>query len=361
MSLQHIVVGLSGGVDSAVAAHLLKAAGHKVDAVFMKNWDEDDTDEFCSAAQDLADAEQICDQLKISLRTVNFSSEYWELVFEYFLAEHRASRTPNPDILCNTEIKFKVFLDYAAELGAQQIATGHYARIGDTDIAKTLRTAKDTNKDQTYFLHGLNQRQLKKSIFPLGDLEKTQVRQIAADLNLHIHGKKDSTGICFIGERKFRTFLEQYIDVHPGNIVDTQGNIIGQHQGITFFTIGQRQGLGIGGITSASEDPWYVVDKRIQSNELVVAQGSEHPALYSDGLIIENMHWINENPIDSGTTVHAKIRYRQQPQQCHVTRLNEQQWRLQFDEAQRAITPGQYAVLYATDMCLGGGVISNHV
>ena len=308
MSLRHIVVGLSGGVDSAVAAHLLKAAGHKVDAVFMKNWDEDDTDEYCSAAQDLADAEQICAQLEIPLRSVNFSSEYWDLVFEYFLTEHRAGRTPNPDILCNTEIKFKVFHDYASELGADQIATGHYARIGTANSLNTLRMAKDVDKDQTYFLHGLNQQQLSKSMFPLGDMEKSQVRQIALDLNLHVHDKKDSTGICFIGERKFRSFLQQYIDVNPGNIVDTQGNILGQHQGITFFTIGQRQGLGIGGRASAEAEPWYVVDKRIQSNELVVAQGNNHPALFNEGLMVEDMHWISGIPIDPQTAIQAKIR-----------------------------------------------------
>ena len=358
MSLQHIVVGLSGGVDSAVAAHLLKAAGHKVDAVFMKNWDEDDTDQFCSAAQDLADAEQICEQLNISLRTVNFSSEYWDLVFEYFLAEHRAGRTPNPDILCNTEIKFKVFLDYATELGAERIATGHYAQVNLENNITELCTATDDNKDQTYFLHGLNQQQLASAMFPLGSLEKSQVRQIAADLNLQVHAKKDSTGICFIGERKFRNFLQQYIDVDPGNIVDTQGNMVGQHQGITFFTIGQRQGLGIGGVSAASEEPWYVVEKRIAANELVVAQGSDHPALFSHGLIVENMHWIHSDYQQNLSIGQAKIRYRQSPQSCAITQLDDRQWRLQFNQPQRAVTPGQYAVIYRDNVCLGGGVIN---
>lgn len=360
MSSQHIVVGMSGGVDSAVAAYLLKSQGHRVDAVFMKNWDEDDTDEYCSAAQDLADAEQVCEQLKLSLRTVNFSSEYWDLVFEYFLAEHRAGRTPNPDILCNTEIKFKVFLDYAAELGSDRIATGHYARIKNADGVSQLLTARDANKDQTYFLHGLNQHQLKNTLFPLGDLEKSQVRQLAAELNLHVHTKKDSTGICFIGERKFRTFLEQYIDVQPGDIVDTEGNVMGQHQGITFFTIGQRQGLGIGGVAAAEQEPWYVVDKRIDANELVVAQGSDHPALFNHSMLVENMHWIHLEVADN-TTLQAKIRYRQQPQQCNAKRLDEHHWQLDFVSPQRAVTPGQYAVLYDDNICLGGGVISRRI
>ena len=359
MSFQHIVVGLSGGVDSAVAAYLLQHEGHKVDAVFMKNWDEDDNKEYCSAAQDLADTQQVCEQLGIPLRSVNFSSEYWDRVFEYFLAEHRAGRTPNPDVLCNTEIKFKVFLDFATELGAECIATGHYASTSHEKGMTSLLTAKDANKDQTYFLHGLNQYQLSNVQFPLGDLKKSQVRQLAADLNLPVHNKKDSTGICFIGERKFRTFLEQYIDVQPGNIVDLQGTIVGQHQGITFYTIGQRQGLGIGGMATANEEPWYVIEKRIATNELVVAQGSDHPQLYNQALIVENMHWIRQNAPSLTTDLQAKIRYRQKPQSCNARQLNDQQWLLQFDQPQRAVTPGQYAVLYKDNVCLGGGVISH--
>ena len=266
MSLQHIVVGLSGGVDSAIAAYLLKKEGHKVDAIFMKNWEEDDSQEYCSVAQDLEDAEHVCEKLDIPLRTVNFSSEYWDYVFEYFLAEHRAGRTPNPDILCNTEIKFKAFLDYATELGAEKIATGHYARLADRDNAHHLITAKDTNKDQSYFLHGLNQQQLDKSLFPLGELDKSAVRQLAQELGLNIHDKKDGTGICFIGERKFRNFLENYLDNNQGDMIDTEGNILGKHQGVAFYTIGQRQGLGVGGIADATEDPWYVVDKDLERN-----------------------------------------------------------------------------------------------
>ncbi len=359
MTLQHIVVGLSGGVDSAIAAHLLKSAGHSVDAVFMKNWDEDDSEEYCSAAQDLSDAEQVCEKLHIPLRTVNFSSEYWDQVFEYFLAEHRAGRTPNPDILCNTEIKFKVFLEYAEELGAECIATGHYARSTKTDSVTKLITARDTNKDQSYFLHGLNQHQLQNAMFPLGEMQKSQVRQIAEKLGLHVHSKKDSTGICFIGERKFRTFLEQYIEICPGNIVDTEGTIVGQHQGITFYTIGQRQGLGIGGVFSASEEPWYVVEKKIDTNELIVAQGLNNPALFSNGLVVENMHWIHKQYADCIPAIAAKIRHRQQPQQCRAVQLNQHQWQLDFKQPQRAVTPGQYAVLYDGSICLGGGIISH--
>ena len=309
-------------------------------------------------ASDLEDAEKVCEKLDIPLRTVNFSSEYWDYVFEYFLNEHKAGRTPNPDILCNTEIKFKAFLDFATECGAEKIATGHYAR---TDQNNRLLTAIDTNKDQSYFLHGLNEDQLSKSCFPLGDLEKQQVRQIAQDLDLHIHDKKDSTGICFIGERKFKTFLEKYIDINQGNIVDTEGNVLGTHQGITFFTIGQRQGLGIGGLASANDEPWYVIDKNLATNELVVAQGSNHPNLFNNSLMIENMHWINELPKHSLSSIQSKIRYRQPHQDCHAIESNKQQWRLNFKHPQRAVTPGQYAVLYNGEHCLGGGIISQRL
>jgi tRNA-specific 2-thiouridylase len=361
MSLKHIVVGLSGGVDSAVAAHLLKAAGHKVDAIFMKNWEEDDSDEYCSASQDLEDAEKVCEKLNIPLRTVNFSSEYWDWVFEYFLAEHKAGRTPNPDILCNTEIKFKAFLDFATELGAEKVATGHYARCERSGDYYRLLCASDNNKDQSYFLHGLNQQQLSKSLFPLGDISKPQVRLLAEELDLHIHNKKDSTGICFIGERKFRDFLNQYIDNNQGDIVDTKGNTVGSHQGTTFFTIGQRQGLGIGGVATASEQPWYVVDKNLDTNQLIVGQGSDHPALFNNSLIIEKMHWIDQPREQSISPIQAKIRYRQSHQQCHAIELDQGQWQLNFDQPQRAVTPGQYAVLYDNEHCLGGGIISHRI
>lgn len=358
MSNQHIVVGLSGGVDSAVTAYLLKSAGHKVDAVFMKNWDEDDSDEYCSAAQDLEDAERVCEQLSIPLKTVNFSSEYWDLVFEYFLAEHRVGRTPNPDILCNTEIKFKVFLEYALSLGAEKIATGHYACIQNNNARFQLYAAKDESKDQSYFLHGLQQNQLAKTLFPLGDIHKSDVRKIAADNKLHIHTKKDSTGICFIGERKFQTFLKQYLNTESGNIVDMDGNLVGNHQGATLFTIGQRQGLGIGGTAKGSNDPWYVVDKNMQKNEIIVAQGTNHPALYKQSMVVENMHWIDRHYTNSAPSISAKIRYRQVQQNCHATQIDENSWSLQFEQPQRAVTPGQYAVLYDGALCLGGGVIS---
>ena len=361
MTHQHIVVGLSGGVDSAIAAHLLKSQGHKVDAIFMKNWEEDDSDEYCSAATDLEDAEKVCEQLNIPLRTVNFSSEYWDEVFEYFLAEHRSGRTPNPDVLCNTEIKFKAFLDFAMELGADKIATGHYARSTSVRGKYQLLTGADESKDQSYFLHGLNQQQLSLSCFPLGELSKNKVRDMALELGLEIHNKKDSTGICFIGERKFKDFLENYFNNNQGDIIDTEGNILGTHQGITFFTIGQRQGLGIGGITSANDQPWYVVEKDISSNTLIVAQGSDHPSLFNSSLIIDHMHWIDQSHSQTLNNIQAKIRYRQAHQKCSAVALDDEQWRLDFTIPQRAVTPGQYAVLYDGEHCLGGGIISKRI
>ena len=352
----HIIVGLSGGVDSAIAAHLLQEEGHRVDAIFMKNWEEDDTETYCSAEQDLKDAEHICDMLDLPLRTVNFSAEYWDYVFEYFLAEHRAGRTPNPDILCNTEIKFRAFLDYATKLGADKIATGHYARISHDQDGHHLLKAIDSSKDQSYFLHGLNQQQLAKSIFPLGDFTKTQVRTLAQTLELDIHDKKDSTGICFIGERKFKDFLEKYIDVKQGDIVDTEGNLLGVHQGVTFYTIGQRQGLGIGGLADCDDKPWYVVDKVLDQNQLIVAQGNDHPCLFNSSLVIKNMHWIDPS-YDLPDHLSTRIRYRQAPQKCKISLLSDQDYQIDFEIPQRAVTPGQYAVLYDEEVCLGGGII----
>ena len=356
----HIVVGLSGGVDSAVAAHLLKQAGHRVDAIFMKNWEEDDTASYCSAEQDLKDAEHVCHQLDIPLRTVNFSAEYWDYVFEYFLAEHRAGRTPNPDILCNTEIKFKAFLDYATELGAEKIATGHYARIGQDQHHYHLLRAVDESKDQSYFLHGLNQSQLAKAMFPLGELTKTQVRALAEELALNIHNKKDSTGICFIGERKFKDFLENYIDHNQGDIINTEGDLLGHHQGVTFFTIGQRQGLGIGGLKDGQGEAWYVVDKDLEQNQLIVGQGNDHPRLFNSSLVLEKIHWIDTDyPVPEHLT--AQIRYRQTPQPCKIYPISDQYYQIDFDTPQRAVTPGQYAVLYDGAVCLGGGTIDRRL
>jgi len=363
MSLKHIIVAMSGGVDSAVCAYLLKKAGHKVDAIFMKNWEEDDTQEHCAATQDLTDAKHVCEQLNIPLRTVNFSSEYWDHVFEYFLSEHRVGRTPNPDILCNTEIKFKAFLEFSRECGAEFIATGHYARLKHEQNRTRLLMAADKNKDQSYFLHGLNQQQLKQSLFPLGDMVKTQVRDIAQQLGLHIHNKKDSTGICFIGERKFSDFLKNYININQGDIVNTEGVVLGKHDGVNFYTIGQRQGLGIGGLNTSNEQPWYVVDKDLENNQLIVAQGNQHPALFNVSLKIEQMHWIDPSVFDQHRPIQAKIRYRQHPQNCHLRNFNGQpsQLILDFEQPQRAVTPGQYAVLYDQEQCLGGGIISERL
>ena len=358
MSLKHIIVGLSGGVDSAVCAHLLKKAGHKVDAIFMKNWEEDDTQEHCAATQDLADAERVCEQLGISLRTVNFSSEYWDYVFEYFLSEHKAGRTPNPDILCNSEIKFKAFLDFATECGAEQIATGHYARVEQHPNSCRLLMATDKNKDQSYFLHGLNQAQLNQSLFPLGGLVKTQVRDIAQEMNLHIHDKKDSTGICFIGETHFRKFLNRFLPLKKGPILDLNGQEIGEHHGAAYYTLGQRKGLGIGGVKNAGEDPWFVVRKDVAKNIIFVAQGADNPALLERKLYTAGVSWISGEAPQFPLNCNAKIRYRQADQVCTVSEYTNSELKVTFRDEQRSITPGQSIVFYSGDLCLGGGVIS---
>ena len=356
MPKHRIIVGISGGVDSAVAASLLQKAGHEVEGIFMKNWEEDDNEDYCSAAEDLSDAEQICDKLGIMLHTVNFSTEYWDQVFQYFIEEYQVGRTPNPDILCNTEIKFKAFLDHANGMGADYIATGHYARVKHGHNSAALLSAKDHNKDQTYFLHGLNQTQLQSALFPLGDLEKPKVRKLAEQLGLPVFDKKDSTGICFIGERKFRTFLQQYVSGKPGDIVDEEFNVIGQHQGSVYYTIGQRSGLGIGGTAKGSEQPWYVADKDIENNQILAVQGHDHPKLMHQSLSLEKAHWINSSP-KTGHAYAAKIRYRQSAQACTISKTTEDQWQIDFTQPQRAITPGQYAVLYDQEQCLGGGII----
>ena len=352
-----IIVGLSGGVDSSVAAFLLLEKGHEVEALFMKNWDEDDEDEYCSASEDLADAQQVADQLGIKLHTVNFSHEYWEDVFEHFLSEHKKGRTPNPDVLCNQRIKFKAFLDYAKDLGAKKIATGHYARIAEKNGKYLLKAGLDGNKDQSYFLHLLNQEQLSQSLFPLGEIDKQEVRKIAKNNNFLNADKKDSTGICFIGERPFSEFLTTFLPKEKGDIVDQNDTFIKHHDGLPFYTIGQRKGLEIGGGFSNSPEPWFVADKILESNKIVVVQGDD-ALLYHNSLIADDIHWVDSPPIES-FSCSAKIRYRQASQICKVSLNDDQTIKVNFNESQRAITPGQSVVFYDGDVCLGGSVIKS--
>jgi tRNA-specific 2-thiouridylase len=354
--MSHIVVGLSGGVDSAVAALLLRQQGYEVTAVFMKNWDEDDEAGYCPAEQDLADATQICRQLRIDLKTVSFSGEYWNRVFRYFLDEYQAGRTPNPDVICNQEIKFRAFLDYAMDLGADAIATGHYARIARNGDVRLLRGA-DRSKDQTYFLHTLDRSQLQHSMFPIGHLEKTTVREMAAEAGFANHAKKDSTGICFIGERKFRDFLAQYLPAQPGEIRTLDDEVIGMHDGLMFYTIGQRQGLGIGGRKDSAGDPWYVAGKDLASNVLRVVQGVDHPALFSRTLQAGRLHWIAGSAPAERFTLTARIRHRHRDQPCAVELTGADCCIVRFEQAQRAVTPGQSVVFYDGETCLGGGII----
>ncbi|MBT8149144.1 MAG: tRNA 2-thiouridine(34) synthase MnmA [Gammaproteobacteria bacterium] len=351
-----VIVGLSGGVDSAVTALLLKQQGYQVEAMFMKNWDEDDGSEYCTARSDLEDALRICDALDIELHAVNFAKQYWDNVFAHFLLEYRAGRTPNPDVLCNREIKFKVFSEHANALGAGWIATGHYARTVHECGETRLYKGSDRNKDQSYFLHAVSGKQFAHTLFPLGELDKPQVRACAEQAGLHNYGKKDSTGICFIGERRFKDFLETYLPAQPGPIVDTDGNRLGEHQGLMYHTIGQRQGLGIGGIEGASEAPWYVAAKQLENNTLVVVQGNNHPALLRRQLRTEAPHWINSAP-QLPLACAAKTRYRQPDQACRINAASDGGLEVEFDELQRAITPGQYAVFYDGEHCLGGAVI----
>jgi tRNA-uridine 2-sulfurtransferase len=352
-----VMVGLSGGVDSAVAALLLLEQGCQVEALFMKNWEEDDSPEYCSAAVDLEDATAVCEQLDIPLHTINFSAEYWDRVFEYFLAEYRAGRTPNPDVLCNREIKFRAFLDHALQQGADHIATGHYAQLGERDGRMELRKGADPDKDQSYFLHQLDQRALRHSLFPIGHLPKAEVRRLAAAAGFPNHAKKDSTGICFIGERRFRDFLARYLPAQPGEIRSVEGEWLGEHQGLMYHTLGQRQGLGIGGVQGKGEEPWYVVDKDLEHNILVVAQGQRHPALYHQGLSASQLHWISGSAPAAPFSCSARIRYRQQDQECVIERLDGDRCETRFAMPQRAITPGQSIVFYADEVCLGGGII----
>ena len=353
---QRVIVGMSGGVDSSVAALLLIQQGYRVEGLFMKNWDEDDGSEYCTAIADLSDAQAVCNKLGIKLHSANFAAEYWDNVFTHFLSEYQAGRTPNPDILCNREIKFKAFLDYACQLGADFIATGHYVRRHDHNGYTELLKGLDANKDQSYFLHAVDGAKLQKSLFPIGELEKTTVRALAEQHGLATAHKKDSTGICFIGKRRFNDFLKQYLPAQVGNIENTQGDIIGKHQGLMYHTLGQRQGLGVGGMKESSTDPWYVLHKDIARNTLVVGQGNEHPWLYTDTLYVKHMFWVNPIELSELTALSAKIRYRQADQACNVD-ITDTGYRIVFEQPQRAATLGQSLVLYAGDVCLGGGVI----
>jgi len=358
-SRRPVIVGMSGGVDSAVAALLLLEQGYSVAGLFMKNWEEDDTADYCSAAADLADARAVADILGIPLHSVNFATEYWDRVFRYFLAEYRAGRTPNPDVLCNREIKFKAFLEHATQrLGGQRIATGHYANLGVDSDNHLLQRAADENKDQTYFLYMLGQRELTRSLFPLGGLMKQEVRQRAADAGFPNHKKKDSTGICFIGERKFRDFLGRYLPANPGRIEDPAGRPLGEHHGLMYYTIGQRQGLGIGGRQDSPEAPWFVVDKDLERNVLIAAQGHDNPLLLHDRLWTEQLHWIAGHAPRFPLICRARIRHRQQLQDCTVRTAGQDRVEVRFSQAQRAITPGQSVVFYQDRNCLGGGIIA---
>jgi len=352
-----IVVGMSGGVDSAVTALLLKQQGYDVIGLFMKNWEDDDNDEYCSSRQDLLDAVSVADTIGIPIEAVNFASEYKERVFSYFLSEYQAGRTPNPDILCNSEIKFKAFLEHAIQLGADTIATGHYAQVREIDGQFQLLKASDDSKDQSYFLHRLNQKQLSQAMFPLGKLLKSQVRAIAEQHGLPNHAKRDSTGICFIGERPFREFLNRYLPTLPGEMRTPEGNVVGQHIGLSFYTIGQRQGLGIGGAKEASGEPWFVSGKDMGNNHLIVVQGHDHPALLAPRLTALDSHWISGFMPELDHSYAAKTRYRQADADCHFNQLDDNRCEIDFDEAQWAVTPGQSVVVYDGEVCLGGAII----
>ena len=349
---------MSGGVDSAVTALLLKQQGYDVIGLFMKNWEDDNTDEYCSSREDLVDAASVADTIGIPLEAVNFSKEYKERVFSYFLREYQAGRTPNPDILCNSEIKFKAFLDHAVSLGAEMIATGHYAQVREINGQFQLLKADDTSKDQSYFLHRLNQAQLSKAMFPLGSIQKSQVRKIAEEHKLSNYAKKDSTGICFIGERPFREFLSKYLPTQPGEMLTPEGKVVGKHVGLSFYTIGQRQGLGIGGGKNSSSDPWFVASKDMESNRLIVVQGHDHPLLLKPELAAMEMHWISGTAPDTSRDYAAKTRYRQQDAACRIEPASDELNRFHFSIPQWAVTPGQSVVAYDGTVCLGGGIIT---
>ena len=356
-SNKRVIVGMSGGVDSSVAALQLIQQGYQVEGLFMKNWEQDDHEDYCAAAEDLADAQKVCDQLGITLHSVNFADQYWDRVFKLFLDEYSAGRTPNPDILCNKEIKFKAFLDYALQLGADYIATGHYARAEKRGDEYVMLKGLDDNKDQSYFLYTLGQYQLQHSLFPIGEIEKPQVRKMAEEAKLPTFAKKDSTGICFIGERKFKDFLQQFLPAQPGEIHTTEGECIGQHHGLMYYTLGQRKGLGIGGVKGSNEEAWYSLQKDLQNNVLIVGQGGNHPLLFHSHLNASQMHWVSGHPPEINQPLKAKVRYRQPDQPCKIIQINDDSCSVKFEQAQRAITPGQSIVFYHNDICLGGGII----
>jgi tRNA-specific 2-thiouridylase len=358
MKTKRVVVGMSGGVDSSVAALLLKQQGYEVVGLFMKNWEDDDTDEYCSSKQDLIDAVSVADKIGIEIEAVNFSREYKERVFANFLAEYQAGRTPNPDILCNAEIKFRAFLDHAMGLGADLIATGHYAQVREKNGLFQLLKGEDGSKDQSYFLYRLNQEQLSKTLFPLGHLLKREVREIARDARLPTSEKKDSTGICFIGERPFREFLNRYLPREPGEMRTPEGELVGEHEGLMYYTIGQRQGLGIGGSRNGSGEPWFVAGKDMKNNVLIVVQGHDHPLLRSDKLVASQLHWISGDKPRTHWVYAAKTRYRQADAPCEIDRIDDNEMEVRFGQSQWAITPGQSVVVYESNVCLGGGIIS---
>ncbi|MHA2937418.1 tRNA 2-thiouridine(34) synthase MnmA [Vibrio sp. RC27] len=365
-SSKKVIIGMSGGVDSSVSAYLLLQQGYQVEGLFMKNWEEDDNEEYCTAAEDLADAQAVCDKLGIELHTINFAAEYWDNVFEYFLAEYKAGRTPNPDILCNKEIKFKAFLDFADEvLEADYIAMGHYVRRSfplDDSKPEMLR-GLDANKDQSYFLYTLNHKQISRSLFPVGELEKPEVRRIAEEQGLVTAKKKDSTGICFIGERKFTDFLKRYLPAQPGNIETPEGKVVGKHQGLMYHTLGQRKGLHIGGQKGGggNEEPWFVAEKDLERNVLIAVQGANHPLLKSVGLFASQLHWVNQEAITQPIKCSVKTRYRQNDISCTIIPIDDKNIKVLFDDPQVAVTPGQSAVFYADDVCLGGGIIEQRI
>ncbi len=352
---------MSGGVDSSVAALLLKRQGCRVSGLFMKNWEDDDTEEYCTSREDLVDAVAVADRIGIDIDVVNFSAEYKERVFSEFLREYQAGRTPNPDVLCNAEIKFRAFLDHALSLGADRIATGHYAQIRETDGLHQLLKAEDGTKDQSYFLYRLDQRQLANTVFPLGGLYKREVRDIARREGLPNHAKKDSTGICFIGERPFREFLNRYLSDHPGEICTPGGAVLGRHHGLMFYTLGQRQGLGIGGQRQGGGEPWYVAGKDLANNRLVVVQGRDHIALYREQLTARNLNWISGAAPHCNWVYAAKTRYRQKDTPCSIAALAADRCEVEFAEPQWAVTPGQSVVIYESRVCLGGGIIEESV